>query len=104
MEIALRGIGVSPGIAVGPALTFDAGPLEIPKYEVPDTTAEWARFTAAIEAVRKDLKRVHKQTVQALGERHAEIIMAHLMLLDIPSKCESARCSEVSVLARPISR
>jgi len=82
VEIALRGIGVSPGIALGPALTFDTGPLEIPKYEAQDTAAEWARFTTAIESVRKDLKRVYHQTAQALGERHADIFKAHLMLLD----------------------
>ena len=82
MEIVLHGIGVSPGIGIGPALTFDVQSLEIPRYEAPDKAAEVARFNVAVEAVRKDLKRVHAQTAQVLGARHADIFEAHLMLLD----------------------
>ena len=82
MEIALRGIGVSPGIGIGPALAFDVRTLDIPRYKVEDRAAELARFNAAVDAARKDLKRVHQQTAKALGARHADIFKAHLMLLD----------------------
>ena len=82
MEIALRGIGVSPGIGIGPALAFDVHTLEIPRYKPEDKAAELARFNAAVDSARKDLKRVHQQTAKALGARHADIFKAHLMLLD----------------------
>ena len=82
MEIALRGIGVSPGIGIGPALAFDVRPLDIPRRQVEDKAAELARFDAAVDSVRKDLKRLHHQTAKALGTRHADIFKAHLMLLD----------------------
>lgn len=82
MEIALRGIGVSPGIGIGPALPFNVEAFDIPKYRVTDKAAELKRFDAAVAAVRKDLKRVHRQTAKALGEGHADIFKAHLMLLD----------------------
>ena len=36
MEIALRGIGVSPGIGIGPALAFDVRPLDITRRQVED--------------------------------------------------------------------
>ena len=82
MEIALRGIGVSPGIGIGPALAFDVHTLDIPRYQTEDKAAELARFNKAVDAVRKDLKRLHHQTAKALGARHADIFKAHLMLLD----------------------
>ena len=82
MEIALVGIGVSPGIAIGPALAFDVRTLEIPRYAIVDTSEELARFDAARDSVRKDLERLYEQTAQELGKRHADIFQAHLMLLD----------------------
>lgn len=88
MEIVLRGIGVSPGIAIGPVLSFDVCSLEVPRYAVDDVSPELQRFQTAVEGVRKDLKRLHKQTAHALGERHAEIFVAHLMLLDDPAMHE----------------
>ena len=82
MEIALRGIGVSPGIGIGPALAFDVRPVEITRAPVEDKAAELARFDFAVESVRKDLKRLHLQTAKAVGARTADIFKAHLMLLD----------------------
>jgi len=82
VEIALRGIGVSPGIAIGPALAFDAQTLDIPKYKVNNTEAELERFDAAVVQVREELDRLHLETSQELGKRHADIFQAHLMLLD----------------------
>ncbi|HEO69743.1 MAG TPA: phosphoenolpyruvate--protein phosphotransferase [Candidatus Hydrogenedentes bacterium] len=82
MEIALQGIGVSPGIAVGPALPYDVQTLDIPKYEIADTDAELERFDKAVEAVRLDLQQLYKQTAEQLSSRHAEIFTAHMLLLD----------------------
>ena len=82
MEIALRGIGVSPGIAIGPALAFDVHTFEIPKYGVTDLDKEVKRFEKATESARRDLERLHSQTTEALGQDHADIFAAHLLLLD----------------------
>ncbi len=82
MEIVLRGIGVSPGIGIGPVFLFDIDSIEVPHYPITEVTAELHRFHAAVETVRKDLKRLHKQTAHVLGEGHADIFTAHLMLLD----------------------
>lgn len=82
MEIALVGIGVSPGVAIGPALAFDVQTLDIPKYAITDTRAELARFEAARDSVREDLKRLYEQMAQEIGVRHANIFQAHLMLVD----------------------
>ena len=82
MEIALRGIGVSPGIAIGPALLYGVQSLDVPKYTVADKAAERQRFEAAAEEVREDLQRLYDQTAEELGESHADIFKAHLMILD----------------------
>ena len=82
MEIALQGIGVSPGIAVGPAVTFGLQSLEIPKYEVSDPEAELKRFEKATESVRHELRELRERTAREVGERNASIFDAHLMVLD----------------------
>ncbi len=82
MEIALQGIGVSPGIAMGPAVTFGLHSLEIPEYEITDTDAELKRFEQAVEAVRQDLRRLKERMAREAGERNAAIFDAHLMVLE----------------------
>lgn len=82
MEIALRGIGVSPGIAIGAVLPFDVHTFEIPKYRVPDPLVELERLDSAVENVRGELQQLHRQTAESLGKEHADIFKAHLMLLD----------------------
>lgn len=82
MEQQVQGIGVSPGIAIGRALLFDTPRHRIPEYRPEDLEQEVARFNAAIESTRKDLERLYQQTLDALGERHADIFNVHLMLLD----------------------
>lgn len=82
MEIALRGIGVSPGIAIGPALTFGVQSLDVPKYKVRDKEAEVKRFESAIGQVKDNLERLREQTSAQLGEQQAGIFTAHLMILE----------------------
>ncbi len=85
MEIALRGIGVSPGIAIGPVLTFGVQTLDIPEHTVEDKAQELERFEQAIEGVRADLERLREATEQSLGVQHADIFRAHLMVLEDPT-------------------
>lgn len=82
MEITLRGIGVSPGIAIGPALIFNHDAYEVPRYLVKDVEAELRRLDAATAAARRDLEELHEQTARELGDAHGRIFHAHLLLLD----------------------
>ncbi len=82
MEIALRGIGVSPGISIGPALAFDMHTFDIPKHRIEDPAQELKRLDAVMEEVRQDLKQLHQRTSRSLGQDHADIFKAHLLLLD----------------------
>ncbi|MBX3180196.1 MAG: phosphoenolpyruvate--protein phosphotransferase [Candidatus Hydrogenedentes bacterium] len=78
----LRGIGVSPGIAIGPAAVFGAQRFDIPKYEISDVAEELARLEDAIGKTRSYLKGLHAKTADELGEGHADIFKAHLLLLE----------------------
>ena len=82
MEITLKGIGVSPGIAIGPAFSFRVRHTDVPKYEITDTEAELARFNEAVGQVREDLKAQREKVAAEIDDKHAAIFDTHLMMLD----------------------
>ena len=82
MEHTHRGTGVSPGIAIGPALLFNVERCDVPRYKIADTEAELARLDRAIEATRADLNLLYRRTASELSKTHADIFNVHLMLLD----------------------
>ena len=82
METKIQGIGVSPGIAIAPALVFNASRCDVPEYSISNTNAELERLNRAIEQTREDLTTLYRQAAQALGDKHAAIFNVHLMLLD----------------------
>ena len=82
MEIKLRGIAVSPGIAIGPAYPFQLQALEIPRHEISDVDSEQARLDEAFNDARESLTALHEQTREELGETHAAIFHSHLDMLD----------------------
>ncbi len=82
METTLRGIGISPGIGIGPALVFDVSRFEVPHYAIQEAGPELQRLEKAIEETRHDLTQLYRQTAAELGQTHADIFNAHLVLLD----------------------
>lgn len=82
MESILRGIGVSPGIAIGPAILFGQDRFEVPKYEVDNPAEELKRFEQAVSKTRTYLQNLHRKTILELGEGHADIFKAHLLVLE----------------------
>ncbi len=81
-EIRLKGIGVSPGIAIGPARTFHLRSLDIQPRAITDPAVELGRFDAAVAEARAELTELKRRTVEELGERQGAIFDAHLGLLD----------------------
>lgn len=104
MESVLRGIGVSPGIAIGPAILFGQDRFEIPKYDVEDASAELQRFEQAVSKTRVYLQNLHRKTIQELGEGHADIFKAHLLVLEDVAILDEvkSRISEEKVNAESI--
>lgn len=82
-EIVLRGIGVSPGVAIGPAFLLAQESTYVVERDIPPerVLAEIARFEEAIIETRKQIRKIQA----ALSEEtrtHASILDAHLMVLD----------------------
>jgi phosphotransferase system enzyme I (PtsI) len=79
----LRGVGASPGLAVGRAFTVDRRRVKTPKRHIAreDVEAEIARFDAALAASHEQLERVKKKLAEREGEDHFHIIEAHQLIL-----------------------
>lgn len=82
VELKLRGIPVSPGVAIGPAYPFHASEIVISRDTVNDIESEKVRLDMAFEKARDALEVIRDQTSEELGDQHAAIFNAHLELLD----------------------
>lgn len=83
-EVVLKGIGVSPGIALCTAQllapqTLQAVQRSITADEVP---SEIARFEEALIDTHDQIKLIQKQVAQVLGDEHASIFDAHILVVD----------------------
>jgi phosphotransferase system enzyme I (PtsI) len=83
----LRGIGVSPGIAMGEALlprrvVFTSRKEIIAEAQVPD---ELKRLRQALDRTRDDLVRVKEGIREKMGQESSFIFEAHLLILEDPT-------------------
>jgi len=83
----LRGIGVSPGIAMGEAALTERVIFTLRKDYIPPhrVQEELQRLKAAIDKTREDLVELKNKIRAKIGEEYAFIFDAHLMILDDPS-------------------
>ncbi|MEQ9360938.1 MAG: phosphoenolpyruvate-utilizing N-terminal domain-containing protein, partial [Rhodospirillales bacterium] len=85
MEKRFEGMGVSPGIAVGPAHVREAGTLEVPERRVPKKglAAEEKRLTAAVILARRQIKRLKAQAEKdAVTQEMHFLFDAYLQMLE----------------------
>lgn len=82
----LTGIGVSPGIAVGPALIVEREDLPVVRLRLaPDAVeAEAERFLRAVASSRVQLMGIKERMARDAGAAHGYIFDAHLLMLDDP--------------------
>jgi len=85
-ELVFEGLGVSPGIAIGPAHVVEGGSVHVPEYRVePDQIqAERARFGAAVSKAQKQLIKLKGKSSNLPGTAAEEIgflLDAHLQML-----------------------
>ena len=82
----LRGIAVSPGIAVGRALIVERDVVPVFRLSLPEgeLEREVARLEAALEGSREQLRSVKERLSSEVGAPHAYIFDAHLLMLDDP--------------------
>ncbi len=81
----LKGIGVSPGVAIGPAYILITGRVKIARRVIKPETVEQeiARFRKAIEETIRDLKAVKEHIPQEMVQP-LSIIDAHILMLRDP--------------------
>jgi phosphotransferase system enzyme I (PtsI) len=82
-----KGIGVSPGIAVGRALIIEKREASV--YRVPirdeEVDAEVGRFNSALEKTRDQLLDLKHKVSRSMGDEYAQIFEAHAMIVTDPS-------------------
>jgi phosphoenolpyruvate-protein phosphotransferase (PTS system enzyme I) len=91
--VELKGTGVSPGIAMGPALVVerDAAPVFRVSLAPDAVPAELQRFETALAQSRAQLQAVKERLSREVGALHAYIFDAHLLMLDDPLLLEKTR-------------
>lgn len=83
-EILLKGIGVSPGVVVGPAYLMAAESIRISIRQIADDKvgAEIVRFEDALIETRRQIKLIQKDLTSRTTVTDGSILDAHLMVLD----------------------
>jgi phosphotransferase system enzyme I (PtsI) len=82
-----RGIAVSPGVAIGPALVLDTEWFRLPqRYIDPQQAdAEVGRLRAALEAAAREARENQEAVSRKLGPQYGAIFGAHVLMLTDPS-------------------
>jgi phosphotransferase system enzyme I (PtsI) len=91
--VELKGTGVSPGIAMGPALIVerDAAPVFRLSLAPEEVAAELGRLEGAVALSRSQLQAIKDRLSREVGALHAYIFEAHLLMLEDPLLLERAR-------------
>lgn len=80
----LKGTSASAGIGIGKAVIVEETELKIKKVTIEDAEAEKARFQAAVKQAMEETEALAKDLATRVGEKEAEILNGHLLLLSDP--------------------
>mgnify|MGYP002610798690 CR=1 FL=1 len=80
----LKGTNVSSGIGIGNAVIVEEKELVIEREAVADPAAEVERFKGALEKTLKKTEELAADLATRVGEKEAEIMQGHMMLLMDP--------------------
>jgi len=82
-QVNIVGIGVSPGIAIGPAFVLEKTDYTAHRWEIPPgaATREVRRFRAAVALSVSQLRTFKRRLARDLGPQHVYILDAHLLML-----------------------
>jgi phosphotransferase system enzyme I (PtsI) len=83
-ELVLEGIGVSPGVAVGEAILFASEGVAVAERDISaeKIPLEITRFEEALIATRHQIAEIQRRVSSMLGDEHATIFDAHLLVVD----------------------
>ncbi|CAN5793472.1 phosphoenolpyruvate--protein phosphotransferase [soil metagenome] len=83
-EIRWKGLGVSEGIAIGRVLRMHSGTKYVyrSRLDAAEVDGELRRFRAALLLARRQLTAVRERAAKDLGQDHAYVFDAHLLLVE----------------------
>ena len=86
----IKGIPVSPGIAIGPGFVSDTAAIKVPVYRIGphQIDSELKRFHVALEDSKRQILDLRQAIEEKLGPRDAMIFTVHLQLLQDSSLAE----------------
>src|SRR5579872_6648542 len=92
-----RGIAVSAGVAIGPALVLDTEWFRIPQRIIPpeQTDAEVERLRQALAGAARETRQNEQAVTAKLGAQYGAIFSAHAVMLTDP-----ALVAEIEALVR----
>ena len=81
-----RGIAVSPGVAIGPALLFGAENFKLSRHYTSksEIDTEVGRFHTALDAVCADIEENQRVATERLGKEYGAIFGAHVLMARSP--------------------
>ncbi|PJJ29063.1 phosphoenolpyruvate--protein phosphotransferase [Lacrimispora celerecrescens] len=79
-----KGTSASAGIGIGKAVNVEEAELKIRKVAITDPEAEKARFQAAVKQAMEETGLLAQDLATKVGEKEAEILNGHLLLLSDP--------------------
>lgn len=79
-----KGTGASAGIGIGKVVIVKEKELVIKRENITDAAAEVQRFKGALETSMKQTEALAADLAQRVGEKEAEILNGHIMLLSDP--------------------
>ncbi|CQR46501.1 Phosphoenolpyruvate-protein phosphotransferase [Paraliobacillus sp. PM-2] len=80
----IKGIAASNGVAIAKAYKLEAPDLSFEEKVVDDVEAEVKRLNDALDISKKELEIIKENARKTLGDEHAEIFSAHLLVLGDP--------------------
>ncbi|MFO0957826.1 MAG: phosphoenolpyruvate--protein phosphotransferase [Isosphaeraceae bacterium] len=91
--ISLRGLPVSPGVAIGPARALDPLGRTLPDRPIPaeDVQAQLDRLDNALEAARDEAQHACDEARRRLGSQYGDILAAHARMIADPTLRAEAR-------------
>lgn len=81
---SIKGIAASSGIAIAKAYQLEVPDLSFEKRKVESPEQEVNRLKDALETSKQELEKIKANAKKTLGDEHAEIFSAHLLVLSDP--------------------
>ena len=112
--VTLKGLGVSRGIAIGPAFVAESGTLDVPTRAVDASRIddEAARFAAAVEASRsqiaklaaraKDLPESAAEEMEVLLEAHGRMLEGSRLVRGVENRIRDRRVNAEAAVSQEV--